>query len=235
MSRVYLAREALPDRDVAIKVFDEQLSARLGRERFVREVEVTSKLSHPHIVPLYAAGEADGTLYYVMPFIGGESLRDRLAREGRLPIADAIRITHQIADALQHAHDKDVIHRDIKPANILFQSGHAVVADFGIARALRAAETGELTVAGLSVGTPDYMSPEQAGGEGQIDGRTDTYALACVLYEMLGGQPSVPQPVPAGDAGPAPDGFDAVAALNSGLGVDRRRGHDPQGPFQSPR
>jgi serine/threonine-protein kinase len=189
MSRVYLAREALPDRDVAIKVFDEQLSARLGRERFVREVEVTSKLSHPHIVPLYAAGEADGTLYYVMPFIGGESLRDRLAREGRLPIADAIRITHQIADALQHAHDKDVIHRDIKPANILFQSGHAVVADFGIARALRAAETGELTVAGLSVGTPDYMSPEQAGGEGQIDGRTDTYALACVLYEMLGGQP----------------------------------------------
>jgi serine/threonine-protein kinase len=189
MSRVYLAREALPDRDVAIKVFDEQLSARLGRERFVREVEVTSKLSHPHIVPLYAAGEADGTLYYVMPFIGGESLRDRLAREGRLPIADAIRITHQIADALQHAHDKDVIHRDIKPANILFQSGQAVVADFGIARALRAAETGELTVAGLSVGTPDYMSPEQAGGEGQIDGRTDTYALACVLYEMLGGQP----------------------------------------------
>ena len=189
MSRVYMAREALPDRDVAIKVFDEQLSARLGRERFVREVEVTSKLSHPHIVPLHAAGEADGTLYYVMPFIGGESLRDRLDREGRLPIEDAIRITHQVADALQHAHDQDVIHRDIKPANILFQSGHAVVADFGIARALRAADTGEFTIAGLSVGTPDYMSPEQASGEGQIDGRTDTYALACVLYEMLGGQP----------------------------------------------
>lgn len=190
MSRVYLARESLPERDVALKVLDEELSARLGRERFVREVEVTSSLSHPHIVPIYSAGDAGGTLYYVMPYIEGESLRDRLGREDRLPIEDALKITHQIADALQHAHDKGIVHRDIKPSNILFQSGHAVVADFGIARALRAAESGgEFTQSGLPLGTPDYMSPEQAGGDGPVDGRTDTYALACVLYEMLAGQP----------------------------------------------
>jgi len=190
MSRVYLAREELPDRDVAIKVLDEELSARLGRERFVREVEVTSQLGHPHIVPIHAAGDAGGTLYYVMPYIEGESLRDRLGREGRLPIDDALKITHQVADALQHAHDKGIVHRDIKPANILIQSGHAVVADFGIARALRVSESGgEFTQSGLPLGTPDYMSPEQASGEEAIDGRTDTYALACVVYEMLAGQP----------------------------------------------
>jgi eukaryotic-like serine/threonine-protein kinase len=189
MSRVYMVRESMPDRDVAIKVFDEELSARLGRERFIREVELTSKLSHPHIVPIYAAGEADGTLYYVMPFIRGESLRDRLEREGRLRVDDAIRYTQQLADALSHAHEMGIVHRDVKPANILFQSGHAVIADFGIARALHAAGTSEFTVTGVAVGTPDYMSPEQASADGQIDGRTDTYALACVLYEMLGGQP----------------------------------------------
>ena len=190
MSRVYLAREELPERDVAIKVLDEELSARLGRERFVHEVEVTSKLQHPYIVPIHAAGDANGALYYVMPYIEGESLRDRLDRDGRLPIDEALKITRQVADALQHAHDKGIVHRDIKPSNVLFQSGHAVVADFGIARALRAAESGgEFTQSGLPLGTPDYMSPEQAGGEGAIDGRTDTYALACVLYEMLAGQP----------------------------------------------
>jgi serine/threonine protein kinase/tetratricopeptide (TPR) repeat protein len=190
MSRVYLAREALPDREVAIKVLDEELSARLGRERFVREVEVTSSLQHPHIVPIHAAGEAGATLFYVMPYIEGESLRDRLDREGRLPIEDSLRITRQVADALRHAHDKDIVHRDIKPSNILFSSGHAVVADFGIARALRAAESGgEFTQSGLPIGTPDYMSPEQAGGDAPVDGRADTYALACVLFEMLGGQP----------------------------------------------
>jgi serine/threonine protein kinase/tetratricopeptide (TPR) repeat protein len=190
MSRVYLARESLPERDVAIKVLDEELSARLGRERFVREVEVTSQLQHPHIVPIYAAGDAGGTLYYVMPYISGESLRDRLVKEGRLPIQESLKITHQVADALEHAHRKEIVHRDIKPSNILFQSGHAVVADFGIARALRAAESGgEFTQSGLPIGTPDYMSPEQAGGDDPIDGRTDTYSLACVLYEMLAGQP----------------------------------------------
>jgi eukaryotic-like serine/threonine-protein kinase len=190
MSRVYLAREELPERDVAIKVLDEELSARLGRERFVREVEVTSKLQHPYIVPIHAAGDANGALYYVMPYIEGESLRDRLDREGRLPVDEALKITRQVADALDHAHEKGIVHRDIKPSNVLFQSGHAVVADFGIARALRAAESGgEFTQSGLPLGTPDYMSPEQAGGEGPIDGRTDSYALACVLYEMLAGQP----------------------------------------------
>lgn len=190
MSRMYLAREALPERDVVIKVLGEELSARLGRERFVREVEVTSGLQHPHIVPIYAAGDAGGTLYYVMPYISGESLQGRLDKEGRLPIDESLKITQQIADALEHAHAKEIVHRDIKPSNILFQSGHAVVADFGIARALRAAESGgEFTQSGLPIGTPDYMSPEQAAGEESIDGRTDTYALACVLYEMLAGQP----------------------------------------------
>ncbi len=190
MSRVYLARESLPERDVAIKVLDEELSARLGRERFVREVELTSRLQHPHIVPIYAAGDAGGTLFYVMPYIAGQSLRDRLDTEGLLPIEESLQITRQVAGALEHAHDKGIVHRDIKPSNILFQSGHAVVADFGIARALRAAESGgEFTQSGLPIGTPDYMSPEQAGGEEAIDGRTDTYALACVLYEMLAGQP----------------------------------------------
>lgn len=190
MSRVYQAREELPERDVVIKVLDEGLSARLGRERFVREVEVTSKLSHPHIVPIYAAGEAGGTLYYVMPYIDGESLRDRLDREDRLPVADALRITQEIADALQHAHDRGVVHRDIKPSNILFQSGFAVVTDFGIARALSAAEdAGNSTQSGTMLGTPNYMSPEQASGDQPVDGRTDMYGLACVLYEMLGGEP----------------------------------------------
>lgn len=190
MSRVYLAREELPGRNVAIKVLDEELSARLGRERFVHEVEITSKLQHPHIVPIHAAGDAGGSLYYVMPYIEGESLRDRLDREGRLPVEEAMQIMRQVAGALQHAHDHDIVHRDIKPSNILFQSGHPVVADFGIARALRAAESGgEFTQSGLPLGTPDYMSPEQAGGEGTVDHRTDIYALACVLYEMLAGQP----------------------------------------------
>ncbi|HSG08516.1 MAG TPA: protein kinase [Longimicrobiales bacterium] len=190
MSRVYLAREELPNRDVAIKVLDEELSARLGRERFVREVELTSRLQHPHIVTIHAAGDAGGSLYYVMPYIDGESLRDRLDREGCLPIDDALKITSQVADALQHAHDKGIVHRDVKPSNILFQSGHALVADFGIARALRAADDGgDVTQGGLALGTPDYMSPEQCDGASSIDGRTDTYALACVLYEMLAGHP----------------------------------------------
>lgn len=190
MSRVYRAREALPDREVVIKVLDEELSARLGRERFVHEVEVTSRLAHPHIVPVYSAGDAGGMLYYVMPYVDGESLRDRMEREGPLAMDEVLRIVRQVASALQHAHDKGIVHRDVKPTNILFQGGHAVVADFGIARALRASESGgEFTQSGIPLGSPDYMSPEQAGGEGPIDGRTDTYALACVVYEMLAGQP----------------------------------------------
>jgi len=187
MSRVYLAREALPDRDVAIKVLDEGLSGKLGPERFVREVHVTSRLSHPYIVPIYAAGNADGMLYYVMPFISGKSLRDLLEEHGRLPVDDALRVTLQVAGALAHAHREGIVHRDIKPANILFQSGHAVVADFGISRAVHVAEGGDITQTGLSLGTPAYMSPEQAMGDGPIDARTDVYSLGCVLYEMLTG------------------------------------------------
>jgi len=187
MSRVYLAREALPDRDVAIKVLDEGLSGKLGAERFVREVHVTSRLSHPYIVPIYAAGDADGMLYYVMPFISGKSLRDLLEEHGRLPVDDALRVTLQVAGALAHAHGEGIVHRDIKPANILFQSGHAVVTDFGISRAVHVAEGGDITQTGLSLGTPAYMSPEQALSDGPIDARTDVYALGCVLYEMLAG------------------------------------------------
>ena len=190
MSRVFMAREALPERDVVIKLLDEGISSRLDRDDFVREVEVTSQVQHPHVVPIYAAGDVNGRLYYVMPFIEGESLRDRLDKEGRLPIEEALTIVQQVASALQHAHSKGIAHRDIKPSNILFQGGHAVVTDFGIAGALRAPEGGsEFTQSGLPIGTPDYMSPEQASGENVTDGRTDTYALACVLFEMLAGQP----------------------------------------------
>ena len=190
MSRVYLARESMPGRDVVIKVLDHELSARMGPDKFVHEVEVTSQLQHPHVVPIYSAGDADGTLYYVMPYIDGASLRDRLAKEGRLPIAESLSITHQIASALQHAHTKGVTHSDIKPSNILFQGGLAVVTDFGIADALRVPEGGgEFTRSGLPIGTPDYMSPEQASGDNRVDEKTDIYALACVLFEMLAGQP----------------------------------------------
>ncbi len=188
-SRVYRAREELPDRDVVIKVFDEELSSRLGGESFVREVELSSRLVHPHIVPIYSAGEAGGALYYVMPFIEGESLRDRLDGEPRLPVDEALRITHQIAGALQHAHGRGIVHRDIKPTNVLLQDGHALVADFGVAHAIRAAgSSGRRTVTDVPFGTPDYMSPEQARGD-RVDARSDTYALACVLFEMLSGQP----------------------------------------------
>lgn len=189
-SRVYLAREELPDRDVAIKVLGAELSAGLGRERFVREVETTSKLQHPHILPVHAAGDAGGRLYYVMPFVAGQSLRDRLSRESTLPVEEVLQIVQQVAGALAHAHDQGIVHRDVKPSNILFQSGHAVVADFGIARAIRAAENDrDLTATGLPLGAPDYMSPEQAAGNRPVDGRTDTYSLACVAYEMLTGEP----------------------------------------------
>lgn len=190
LSRVYLARESLPDRDVAIKVLDEDLSAGLGRDRFVQDVEVTSKLQHPYVLPIHAAGVADGRLYYVMPHVAGESLRDRLDRTGPLPVSDALRITGQVADALQHAHDAGIVHRDLKPSKILFQGSHAIVADFGIARALRSGDRdrGFAEVA-RSLRTVDYMSPEQAAGDSPIGPATDTYALACILFEMLAGKP----------------------------------------------
>ncbi|MBI1723677.1 MAG: protein kinase, partial [Gemmatimonadetes bacterium] len=166
-----------------------ELAAVLGGERFLREIEIAARLTHPHVLPLYDSGEADGVLFYVMPFVEGESLRDRLAREKQLPLDDALQIAREVADALSYAHSHDVVHRDIKPENILLESGHAVVADFGIARAITAAGGTKLTETGMAIGTPAYMSPEQAAGSQDLDGRSDLYSLGCVLYEMLAGQP----------------------------------------------
>lgn len=189
MATVYLARDLRHGRDVAVKVLRPELAASLGTDRFLREIRIEAGLQHPHILPLHDSGAVDGLLYYVMPFVQGETLRDRLAREKQLPVPDALRIAREVADALGYAHVNNIVHRDIKPGNILLSAGHAVVADFGIARAITAAAGDQLTEAGLAVGTPDYMSPEQATGETGLDGRTDVYALGCVLYEMLAGDP----------------------------------------------
>jgi len=189
MATVYLARDLRHGRPVAIKVLRPELAAALGPQRFLREIETTAQLNHPHILPLLDSGAADGTLFYVMPFVEGESLRDRLSREKQLPLDDALAITREVADALGYAHSRGVIHRDIKPENILLESGHAVVADFGIAKAMAAAGSERLTETGLAIGTPAYMSPEQASGEHDLDGRSDLYSLGCVLYEMLAGEP----------------------------------------------
>jgi serine/threonine-protein kinase len=187
MATVYLAHDLKHDRRVAVKVLRPELAAGLGGERFVREIGIAAKLSHPHILPLFDSGEADGLLYYVMPYVEGESLHDRLARQGRMPEEEAIRLTDQIASALTYAHKHGVVHRDIKPGNILLAGDQAVVADFGIARAVAAASTEGLTGTGTAVGTPSYMAPEQAFGDGVVDARTDVYALGCVVYEMLTG------------------------------------------------
>jgi tetratricopeptide (TPR) repeat protein len=188
MAIVFLARDRRHDRDVAVKVLRPELAASLGPERFLREIKVAAGLTHPHIVPLHDSGEAGGLLYYVMPFIQGESLRDKLEREGTLAVAVAVQLAREVAHALDYAHRQSVVHRDIKPENILIQDGHAVVADFGIARAISAAGGHRVTATGIAVGTPDYMSPEQAQGEDQVDGRSDIYSLGCVLYEMLTGE-----------------------------------------------
>lgn len=188
MATVYLAHDVRHDRKVALKVLKPDLAAVIGASRFLAEIRTTANLQNPHILPLHDSGAVDGTVFYVMPFIEGESLRDRLTREKQLPVPDAIRITTAVADALQYAHDHKVIHRDIKPENILLQGGHALVADFGIALAASTAGS-RMTETGMSLGTPHYMSPEQAMGERDLDARTDIYALGCVLYEMLTGQP----------------------------------------------
>jgi tetratricopeptide (TPR) repeat protein len=188
MSIVYLAKDLRLDRLVALKILRPELASTLGPERFLREIKVVAGLAHPHILPLHDSGEAAGMLYYVMPYVEGESLRHRLAREGPLPLEDALQIAREVADALDYAHQHDVVHRDIKPENILLQAGHAVVSDFGIARAISAAAE-RVTATGIAVGTPDYMSPEQASGATDLDGRTDIYSLGCVLHEMLLGQP----------------------------------------------
>jgi serine/threonine protein kinase/Tol biopolymer transport system component len=189
MATVYLAHDLRHDRDVAIKVLHPDLGAALGPERFLSEIRTTARLQHPHILPLLDSGAADGLLYYVMPLVTGETLRTRLERERQLPIDDAVRIAREVADALGHAHGLGVIHRDIKPENILLQGGHALVADFGIALAVQTAAGQRMTQTGLSLGTPQYMSPEQAMGERAIDARSDIYALGAVTYEMLAGDP----------------------------------------------
>jgi serine/threonine-protein kinase len=189
MAIVYLAEDRKHQRRVALKVLRPELAASVTGERFLREITTAARLAHPNILPLFDSGEADGTLYYTMPYIEGESLRDRLNREKQLPIEDALRITKEVAEALGHAHEQGIVHRDMKPENILFQGGHALVADFGIARAVSAAGVETLTETGLAVGTPAYMSPEQASGSKDIDARSDLYSLGCVLYEMLAGEP----------------------------------------------
>ncbi|MCO4098276.1 MAG: protein kinase [Gemmatimonas sp.] len=189
MATVYLAHDVKHEREVAIKVLHPDLGAALGAERFLAEIKTTAKLQHPHILPLLDSGAADGLLYYVMPYVKGETLRARLEREKQLPIADAVRIAREVAGALDHAHKQGVIHRDIKPENILLQDGAAVVADFGIALAVQSAGGQRMTQTGLSLGTPQYMSPEQAMGERAIDARSDIYALGAVTYEMLCGEP----------------------------------------------
>lgn len=187
MATVYKAEDLRYERTVAIKLLSPDLSATIGAERFLREIRIATRLTHPHILPVYDSGETHGLLWYVMPFIQGESLRDRLDRDRQLPIEDAIAIAGEAADALGYAHQQGVVHRDVKPENILLQDGHAVIADFGIARAIDAAESDKLTMTGTSVGTAAYMSPEQFSGM-PVDGRADIYSLGCVLYEMLVGQ-----------------------------------------------
>ncbi|MEP7065606.1 MAG: protein kinase [Gemmatimonadota bacterium] len=189
MATVFLAHDLKHDRDVAIKVLHPDLGAALGAERFLSEIRTTARLQHPHILPLLDSGSADGLLYYVMPLVTGETLRARLEREKQLPVDDAVWIAREVADALGYAHELGVIHRDIKPENILLQGGHATVADFGIALAVQQAGGQRMTQTGLSLGTPQYMSPEQAMGERTIDARSDLYALAAVTYEMLAGEP----------------------------------------------
>jgi serine/threonine-protein kinase len=188
MATVYLAHDLRHDRDVAIKVLHPDLAAALGAERFLAEIKTTAKLQHPHILPLLDSGEADGLLYYVMPFVAGESLRARLDRETQLSIDDSIRIAREVASAIESAHKHGVVHRDIKPENILLHEDQALVADFGIALAVKAAGGARMTQTGLSLGTPQYMAPEQAMGERAIDGRADIYALGAVTYEMLVGE-----------------------------------------------
>ncbi|HKW08728.1 MAG TPA: protein kinase, partial [Gemmatimonadaceae bacterium] len=189
MATVYLARDQRHERPVAVKVMRAEVAAAVGAERFFEEIRVTASLQHPHILPLFDSGSGGGLLWYVMPYVEGETLRSRLTRDGRLPIDESQRIAREVADALDHAHARGIVHRDVKPENILLRGGHALVADFGIALALETAGGERLTRTGLTLGTPQYMAPEQASGERLLDGRVDVYALGAVTHEMLTGEP----------------------------------------------
>jgi serine/threonine-protein kinase len=198
MATVYNARDLKHDRSVALKVLNPELGAMLGAERFLTEIKVTATLQHPNLLTLIDSGEANGLLYYVMPLLDGETLRARLKREGQLSVDEAVRIAIGIGNALAYAHARGVIHRDLKPENIILQHGQPIVVDFGIALALRKAGGTRLTQTGMSIGTPQYMSPEQAAGEKEIDGRADIYALGTLLFEMLAGE--VPHAGPTAQA-----------------------------------
>ena len=189
MATVYRAEDQKHGRKVAVKVLSQQFVESLGAERFHREIAIAARLSHPHVVPLIDSGETDGVLYYVSAYIPGGSLRDRLEREKQLPLADALRIASEVGAGLDYAHRNGVVHRDVKPENILFTDGHAVLTDFGIARACAQKQADPVTEIGLTLGTPDYMSPEQASGESKLGFESDVYSLACVVFEMLAGEP----------------------------------------------
>ena len=214
MSRVFVALEVALGRRVVVKVLPPELAAAVSVERFRREIQLAASLHHPHIVPLLTAGEAPDLLYYTMPYIEGETLRARLAREGPLPVADATRLAREVADALAYAHRRGVVHRDIKPENVLLSEGHAVVADFGVAKALTQATGGRVTGAGIALGTPLYMAPEQAAADPEADHRTDLYALGVLAYEMLGGRPPFqgesPQQILAAQVTAAPPPIDRI-------------------------
>ncbi len=189
MATVYLARDLKHEREVAVKVLRPELAAALGPDRFPREIKIVARLQHPHILPLYDSGESVGFLYYVMPFVEGESLRAKLDREGELPVRDAVRILREVVDALSYAHDKGVMHRDIKPDNVMLAGKHAMVMDFGVAKAVSDAGGEKLTTVGVAVGTPKYMSPEQATGASHLDQRSDVYSIGILGYELLTGDP----------------------------------------------
>ncbi len=196
MATVYLAEDLKHHRKVAVKVLRPEIASALGADRFVREIEIAANLSHPLILPLHDSGEADGNLFYVMPFVEGESLRERIDRDGKLPLDEIVRLTENVAAALTYAHQNGIVHRDVKPENIMLTGGSAVVADFGIARAVSVAGGTRLTETGVAIGTPAYMSPEQAFGDANIDGRSDVYALGCVAYEMASGRVPFEAPTP---------------------------------------
>ena len=194
MATVYLARDLKHNRQVALKVLRPELAAAMGGDRFPREIEIVAQLSHPHILPLHDSGEMGGFLYYVMPFVEGESLRQKLERDGPLPVHDAIKYLREVTDALAYAHERGIVHRDIKPDNVMLSRRHALVTDFGVAKAVSDAGGEKLTTVGVALGTPAYMSPEQAMGETDLDHRSDIYAMGALAYEMLTGEPPFARP-----------------------------------------